>query len=38
MPRLENLSAEELEQIKWFVEETDVDEPSDEMRALVETH
>jgi hypothetical protein len=38
MPRFDKLSAEELEQIKRFIEETDIDELSDEMRALVETH
>jgi hypothetical protein len=38
MPRFDNLSAEELEQIKRFIEETDIDTIDDEMRALVETH
>jgi hypothetical protein len=38
MPRFDKLSAEELEQIKRFIEETDIAELSDEMRALVETH
>jgi hypothetical protein len=36
MPRFDNLSAEELEQIRRFIEETDIDVISDEMRALVE--
>jgi hypothetical protein len=31
-------SAEELEQIKRFIEETDIDTIDDEMPALVETH
>ncbi len=38
MPRFDNLSAEELEHIKRFIEETDIDPIDDEMRALVETH
>jgi hypothetical protein len=38
MPRLDNLSAEELEQIKRFIEETDIYAINDEMRALVEEH
>ena len=38
MPRFDNLSAEELEQIKRFIEKTDIDTIDDEMRALVETH
>jgi hypothetical protein len=36
MPRFDNLSAEELEQIRRFIEETDIDEINGEMRALVE--
>jgi hypothetical protein len=36
MPRFDNLSAEELEQIRRFIEETDIDVISDEMRTLVE--
>ena len=38
MPRFDNLSAEELEQIKRFIEESDVDVIDDEMRELVKKH
>jgi hypothetical protein len=38
MPRFDNLSAEELEQIRRFIEETDIDEINGEMRALVAKH
>ena len=38
MSRFDNLSAEELEQIRRFVEETDIDVIDDDMRALVEEH
>ena len=38
MPRFDNLSADELEQIRRFVEETDIDVIDDAMRALVEKH
>ena len=38
MSRFDNLSAEELEQIKRFIKETDIDTIDDEMPALVETH
>jgi hypothetical protein len=38
MPRYDNLTAEELEQIRHFIEETDIDAIDDEMRDLVEKH
>jgi len=38
MPRFDNLSAEELEQIRRFIEEPDIDVIDDEMRDLVEKH
>ena len=38
MPRFDNLSAEELEQIRRFIEESDIDVIDDEMRELVEKH
>jgi hypothetical protein len=34
MPHYDNLSAEELERIKRFIEESDIDVIDDEMRAL----
>jgi len=37
-PRFDHLSPEELDQIKHFIEKTDIDVISDEMRALVEKH
>jgi hypothetical protein len=38
MPRFDNLSAEDLDQIRRLIEETDIDAVTDEMRELVETH
>jgi tetrahydromethanopterin S-methyltransferase subunit A len=39
MPRFDNLSAEELEQIRRMIEEMDtIDVMDDDMRALVEKH
>jgi hypothetical protein len=38
MPRYDNLSAAELEQIRPFSEETDIDVINDEVRELVEKH
>jgi hypothetical protein len=35
-PQVSRLSPKELEQIRRFIEETDIDVISDEMRALVE--
>ena len=37
MPR-GKLTAEELDRIRRFIEESDVDEVSDEIRAIVESH
>jgi hypothetical protein len=37
-PQVNRLSREELEQFRRFIEETDIDVISDEMRALVEKH
>ena len=36
MPRLDKLSTEELDQVRRFVEESDIDAIDDEMRELVE--
>ena len=36
--RIGRLTSDELEEIKRFIETTDIDVISDEMRALVETH
>jgi hypothetical protein len=38
MPRFDDLSAEELDQIRRFIEESDIDVIDDEMRELVEKH
>jgi hypothetical protein len=40
MPRTqrERLTPEELEQVRQFIEDGDIEEVSDEMRALVEKH
>jgi hypothetical protein len=38
MWRVDSLSEAELEQIRRFLEETDIDELSDEMHALVEKY
>jgi hypothetical protein len=38
MPRFDNLSPGELEEIRRFIEESDIDVIDDEMRALVEKH
>ena len=38
MPRLDKLSAEELDQIRRLIENTDIDAVSDKMRELVEKH
>jgi hypothetical protein len=40
MPRRqrERLTPEELDQVRTFIEDTDIEEVSDEMRAIVEKH
>jgi hypothetical protein len=38
MPRFDDLLAEDLDQIRRLIEETDIDALTDEMRELVETH
>ncbi len=38
MPRFDNLSPEELEQIRRFTEEPDIDAIDDDGRELVEKH
>jgi hypothetical protein len=38
MPRFDNLSPEELERIKRFIGESEIDVIDDEMRELVEKH
>ena len=38
MPRFDSLSTEELEQIRRFIEDTDIDVIDDEMRELAEKH
>jgi len=38
MPRYDDLSEEELERIRRFIEETDIDVVTDDLRELVEKH
>jgi hypothetical protein len=38
MPRYNNLSSDELELIRRFIEESDIDAIDDEMHELVEKH